>query len=102
MSKCHLGLDYSSGDWRLLGYEGSGAADRRRADRTVTTDICARIATHDALDPIDVLVRTQHGVVMLTGVVDTRHDRRLAEQLVREVAGVKDVLNHLGTRTQYE
>lgn len=102
MSKCHLGLDYSSGHWRLLGYAGSGSIDRQRADGIVTTDISARIAAHDALDPSDVRVRTQHGVVTLTGVVDTRHDRRLAEQLVREVAGVKEVLNHLRTRTQYE
>jgi osmotically-inducible protein OsmY len=102
MSKCHLGLDYSSGDWWRLGYEGSGSIQRQRADGIVTSDICARIATHDALDPSDVRVRTQHGVVTLSGVVDTRHDRRVAEQIVREVPGVKDVLNQLRTRTQYE
>ena len=55
-----------------------------------------QVLTDDSwLDASNIQVSVQGGVVTLTGTVDSRDSKRLAEDLVDEVSGVKDVQNNL-------
>ena len=65
-------------------------------DRRTTAEIEARVAEHrELLPPSTVYVRTLDGVVYLSGQVMTRLELAEAEDLARETAGVKRVVNML-------
>ena len=63
-------------------------------DQRITADIEALLAQHPALLPPNmVYVRTLDGVVYLSGQVATGLQRTEAEDLARQPAGVKRVVN---------
>lgn len=53
------------------------------------------IAGHTGLDPDDITVRVDEGVVVLEGRVGTDGERRIAEHVVTDVVGIVDVRNEL-------
>jgi osmotically-inducible protein OsmY len=64
------------------------------ADQQITADIKALLSQHtELLPPSMVYVRTLDGVVYLSGQVMTPLQRTEAEDVVRQVAGVKSVVN---------
>jgi osmotically-inducible protein OsmY len=66
------------------------------ADQQITADIKALLSQHTALlPPSMVYVRTLDGVVYLSGQVMTPLQRTEAEDVVRQVAGVRQVINTL-------
>jgi osmotically-inducible protein OsmY len=66
------------------------------ADQRITTDIKALLAQHPALLPPNlVYVRTLDGVVYLSGQVATPLQRTEAEDLARQPAGVRRVVNNI-------
>jgi osmotically-inducible protein OsmY len=50
------------------------------------------------IDASDLEVEVMDGVVMLTGTVDNRQIKRLAEEVVERVPGVTDVQNRVRLR----
>lgn len=65
-------------------------------DQQITTEIKALLAQHPALLPPNlVYVRTREGVVYLSGQVATPLQRSEAEELAREPAGVRRVVNNI-------
>ncbi len=85
--------DVSNGPY--VGYGPSGYA--RPADR-IKDDINDRLTWHSHLDATDINVDVNDGVVTLTGSVDSRRDKRLAEDIADSVSGVQDVNNQLRVR----
>lgn len=77
------------------GYAGRGPKDYKRSDDRIREDVCDRLSWNDEIDATDIAVRVQDGEVMLEGSVETRHMKRLAEDLAEEVLGVRDVHNTL-------
>lgn len=77
------------------GYAGRGPKDYKRSDDRIREDVCDRLSWNDEVDATDIAVRVQDGEVILEGSVETRHMKRLAEDLVDEVLGVRDVHNTL-------
>jgi hypothetical protein len=77
------------------GYAGRGPKDYKRSDERIREDICERLSRNDEVDATDIAVQVQNSEVMLEGSVESRHMKRLAEDLAEEVLGVTDVHNTL-------
>jgi len=53
------------------------------------------LASHNLLDPDDLAVRIEEGVVVLGGRVGTEGERRVAEHVVTDVLGITSVRNEI-------
>jgi BON domain len=88
----------SQGAARPGPYTGRGPKGYRRADERIKEDVCDRLTQHGQIDASDIDVQVQNGEVTLSGVVDDRPAKRMAEDVVDSVSGVKDVHNQLKVR----
>lgn len=64
-------------------------------DAGITTAVKAKLAGEKAVTLTRIDVDTNQGVVALNGVVDTSATKQRAEELARQVNGVKSVVNNL-------
>ncbi|HEX3557305.1 MAG TPA: BON domain-containing protein [Thermoanaerobaculia bacterium] len=62
-------------------------------DASITTKVKARLAADGDINPFNIDVDTNEGVVTLQGRVKTQEIRTKAERLARETGGVKRVIN---------
>jgi hypothetical protein len=69
----------------------------RRSDERIFEDVCSLLCEHPRIDTSDMDVSVHGGEVTLEGSVDDRWEKRLAEDLVETVAGVREVHNRLRT-----
>jgi len=74
---------------------GKGPKNYRRSDERVKEDVSDRLSDDPWLDASDIEVATSSGEVTLSGQVNTRDDKRRAEQLAEQVSGVDNVQNNL-------
>jgi hypothetical protein len=79
-------------------FAGRGPKGWRRSDEQIRDEVNERLARDADVDATDVEVRVEGGVVILSGVVEDRGQKRRAEDLVEEVFGVDDVRNELKVR----
>lgn len=84
---------YGRGSGVRGGYAGRGPKNYTRTDERIREDVCDRLSWHDEVDATDIGVSVANGEVTLDGTVDTRHMKRLAEDIVEDVPGVVDVHN---------
>ena len=90
------------GDWRARGpYAGRGPRGYRRSDERIFEEVCDILA-RGFIDAGDVEVAVEKGEVILRGEVKRREWKRMAEDLVENVDGVRDVRNELRVREQPE
>jgi len=75
------------------GYAGRGPKGYVRTDERIREDVCDRLSENDEVDATDISVRVENGEVTLEGSVETRHMKRLAEDIAEDVSGVSDVHN---------
>lgn len=88
--------NYGGDDWRKSGpYTGIGPRGYRRSDERIFEEVCERLAHHGQLDARAINVRIQNGEILLQGIVNSRRDKRLAEDIAESVPGVVDVHNQL-------
>ena len=80
-------------------YAGRGPKGYRRSDERIEEEINERLERHPEIDATEIQVTVQNGEVTLSGSVEDRRAKRLAEDLVDDVYGVKDVQNQLRTST---
>ncbi|MGH7844113.1 MAG: BON domain-containing protein [Candidatus Binatia bacterium] len=64
-------------------------------DATLTSYVKTKLVADKAANLTRVDVDTTRGVVYLSGVVDSEEQRSRAEQLARQVGGVRTVVNNL-------
>jgi hypothetical protein len=76
-------------------FTGRGPRGYQRSDARIEEDVNERLTRHPLLDASDVEVRVRGGEVTLTGMVDNRQAKRLAEDIIETISGVKDVNNQL-------
>jgi len=76
-------------------YAGRGPRGYQRSDERIREDVCERMSDCGELDASEIEVRVSNAEVTLQGTVRDRHDKRLAEDLVDEVAGVREVHNQI-------
>lgn len=81
-------------------HRGKGPKGYKRSDDRIQEEICERLTHHPLIDAslIDVTVADRE--VTLTGEVDDRRMRHLAEDIVDEVSGVGEIHNQLRVRRQ--
>ena len=78
-------------------HAGRGPRGFQRSDDRIMEEVCERLTWDPDLDASEIEVRVESGVVTLEGMVESRRDKRRAEDLVDEVRGVVDVQNRLRT-----
>ncbi len=81
--------------YMLLIVGASISCSRARSDADITADVQARIHADSTLATAPITVQANSGVVVLTGSVETDTARGAAENAVKQVEGVKGVINNL-------
>jgi hypothetical protein len=82
--------------WYIPGSQtGRGSKNYQRSDERIKEDVSHRLTQHGNLNASDIEVNVKDGVVTLTGTVDSRQAKRMAEKTTDTVPGVKDVQNQL-------
>jgi hypothetical protein len=76
-------------------YRGRGPKGYRRPDDRIREDICVRLTDHPEIDASEIEIHVANGEVRLTGTVEDRQTKRLAERVAEDVPGVVDVHNQL-------
>ena len=90
--------DPYSNDWTRGPYSGVGPRGYRRADDRILDDVNDRLMWHGYVDATDIQVDVNDGVVTLSGTVNTRREKRMAEDAAESVSGVEDVTNQIQIR----
>ncbi|MEO6772253.1 MAG: BON domain-containing protein [Kofleriaceae bacterium] len=74
---------------------GKGPQGFQRSDERILERVHEALTDHEHIDATDVTVEVKDGEVVLTGTVEDRKSKRLAEDIAERVSGVKDVQNQL-------
>ena len=82
--------------WYIPGPQtGQGPKNYQHSDEHIQEEVSHRLTQHGQLNASDIEVNVKNGVVTLTGSVDSRQAKRMAEKTTDTVPGVKDVQNQL-------
>jgi osmotically-inducible protein OsmY len=80
---------------RMSSFRGRGPAGYRRSDERIREDVCECLTDDAYLDATEIEVTVKDRIVTLSGLVNSRHEKRRAEELVDRIGGVEDVQNSL-------
>ena len=78
-----------------VSFRGKGPKNWRRSDERILEDVNDRLTEHDGIDATHIEVAVENGEVTLSGTVDSRWTKRMAEDVAEHCAGVVDVHNRL-------
>lgn len=70
------------------------------SDATTTASVKSMLLWNGNTDGMDINVDTHHGIVTLTGTVDSGAEKELAERLAENTDGVRDVENKLKVKAE--
>ena len=76
-------------------FTGRGPKGYTRSDERIREDVSDRLEQHGEIDASEIEVRVSNGEVTLEGTVEDRWMKRMAEDLVEECSGVKQVNNRI-------
>ena len=76
-------------------FTGRGPRGYRRSDDRIQEEVCEVLFHHGEIDASEVEVRVENGEVTLTGTVQDRRQKRMIEDAIEELSGVKEVNNQL-------
>jgi osmotically-inducible protein OsmY len=76
-------------------YYGRGPKGYKRSDERIEEEANECLFEHSQIDASDIDVKVDSGEVTLSGEVKSRHAKRMAEDAVEKIRGVKDVINQL-------
>lgn len=82
-------------------HRGRGPKDYHRSEDRIREDVCDRLTDDDRLDASDIEVKVQGDEVILSGTVNSREQKRRAEDLVESISGVRDVENRIKIAHRY-
>lgn len=77
---------------------GKGPKGYKRSDDRIREEICEVMSRQGYIDASDIEVMVEGGVVRLTGLVETREEKRALEQMADHVHGVEEVQNEIRLR----
>lgn len=83
-------------------HRGRGPKGYSRSDDRINEDVHDRLTDDWILDASNIEVAVSGGEVTLSGTVDSRQDKRRAEDIVDDISGVKHVQNNLRVQPRYE
>jgi len=76
-------------------YKGKGPKGYKRSDERIKEDVCDRLCDNPMIDASDIDIKVDGSEVILTGTVESRDDKRRAEDIAESVSGVANVQNNL-------
>lgn len=79
-------------------YRGRGPKGHRRTDSMIKDEVSEALYRHWNVDASEIEVSVSAGVVTLKGWVETKEQKRIAEDAVENLAGVEGVYNELHVR----
>ena len=77
------------------GFRGRGPRGYERSSDRIREDVCEWLTEDDEVDASDIEVEVERGIVVLTGSVADRGQKRRAEDIAERASGVRDVRNQL-------
>ena len=80
---------------RAKSFEGVGPRGYQRSDERIREDVCQLLTDHPDIDASNIEVRVNSGAVTLNGNVENRFTKKLAENVVEQCCGIRDVHNQL-------
>ena len=81
-------------------YRGLGPRGYRRSDERIKEDVCECLTEDDHIDASNIEVAVKDCEVTLTGTVNSREEKRHAEDIIERLSGVRDVNNDLRVASQ--
>lgn len=96
------GMSSGYGQSRQQGgrFSGKGPKGWKRSDERIREDINEHLTHHGDIDASEINVEVHNGEVTLTGTVNERQEKRLAEDLAESVSGVREVHNQIRVQRQ--
>lgn len=82
-------------------HSGKGPKGYRRSDTRIYEDVSEALTHHPGVDASEFEVMVKDAVVTLSGTIESRQMKKLAEECAEEVPGVRDVINELRIDTTY-
>jgi len=76
-------------------FTGRGPKGYRRSDERITEDVSEQLTQHPEIDASEIEVKVEGGEVTIMGTIDSRQTKRMVEDVVESVSGVKDLHNQL-------
>ncbi|CAN5865263.1 hypothetical protein BH11MYX3_BH11MYX3_37220 [soil metagenome] len=76
-------------------HRGKGPQGYQRSDERIREQVCEALTDHEHLDASNIEVTVKSGEVTLSGTVDERQAKRMAEDIAENLPGVKDVVNQI-------
>jgi osmotically-inducible protein OsmY len=96
-SQWSRGQSYGSGQsyGQGRGFAGRGPKGYQRSDDRVKEQLSDRLMDDDDIDASEITVEVKNGEVTLTGTVNSREEKRAAEDIAEQSPGVREVQNLL-------
>jgi hypothetical protein len=88
------------GTERFGEFRGRGPKGYQRSDERIREDVCDRLSDDRSVDASEIEVSVSNCEVTLNGTVDSREQKRRAEDCAEDVSGVKNVQNNLRVSRQ--
>jgi len=85
---------YGSGS-SYESHSGKGPKGYKRSDERIKEEFSDLLTSHHEIDPSEVEIKVSGSEVTLTGTVESKHEKRLIEDLASQISGVGDVNNQL-------
>ena len=76
-------------------HKGKGPKGYHPSEQRIREQVCDRLSDSPTLDASNIEIKVDGSEVILTGTVESRRDKRLAEDLAETVSGVRDIHNQL-------
>ena len=87
-------------DKRTGPHRGKGPKGYKRSDERIKDDVNDRLSDDSFIDASEIDVTCEDCEIVLTGTVDSKEEKRRAEDIAERVSGVKNVENRLKVRSR--
>jgi osmotically-inducible protein OsmY len=76
-------------------HKGKGPRDYHRSEDRIREDVCDRLSDDDYVDASEIRIEIHNDEVILSGNVNSREEKRRAEDIVESVSGIRNVENRI-------
>ena len=76
-------------------FVGYGPKNYKRSDDRIFEEVCETLMKHHSVDATNIGVKVTDGVVYLSGKIESRRSKKIAELIIEDLPGVQDVRNEL-------
>jgi hypothetical protein len=76
-------------------FVGYGPKGYQRSDDRIYEEVCETLMRNPHVDATNIGVKVEKGIVHLSGKVESRHMKKVAELIIEDLPGVQDVRNEL-------